>query len=136
VFLLTRCFRYLRPWIAAALTILGGVSAAATQESNPAPSPMTEPAPFDGIELTATQRAAIAQDWEHRKHALSAIVERLRSSGRITDADRVELRRFAEARNAVVRRILTSVQQAQLDRNLARIAEARRQRSTLRRAPR
>lgn len=94
------------------------------------------PEPFDGISLTATQRAAIDADWETRRPALRVLQEQARTEGRLTEARRAELRAFAEARNAAVRAILTAEQNAQLDRNLSRMNDLRRQQADARRGQR
>jgi hypothetical protein len=91
------------------------------------------PMPFDSIQLTPAQHSAIEADWATRRVTMRAIAERIRIAGRVTDADRAELKAFADARNAVVRGVLTAEQNTQLDRNLVRITEARRQGVPLRR---
>lgn len=94
---------------------------------------VASPMPFDSIQLTPAQRSAIEADWAKRKPVLSTITARMQAAGRIADADRAQLKGFAEARNAVVRAILTPDQRAQLDRNIVRITEARRQSALMRR---
>ena len=94
------------------------------------------PGPLHGISLSDAQRKAIADDWDHRKATLLNLQHAAKVRGRIAEDERTAIRRFAEERNTAVRAILTAEQNAQLDSNLARMHEIRRQQAAARRGQR
>jgi Spy/CpxP family protein refolding chaperone len=80
---------------------------------------------FEGLELTASQRAQMSALREQTAATRSAILVRLSATGTPSAEDLVELARTAAEHNAAIRELLTEEQNRKLGENL-KVLEARR----------